>query len=62
MLDNKDIDNAVEKKYSDFSDAVKTELRTKMANHDTSKQYASDYDKIQDMKDLFSQINTTTEE
>lgn len=62
MLDTTIIDKAVEKKYTEFSDAIKTSLRNKMTNHEISKKYASDYDKIQDMKQLFAQINSPDEE
>ena len=44
--------------YSDFSNAVKTELKQKLANSEVIKDYSSDYQKIQDMKDTFSQITT----
>jgi len=62
MLDATVINNAVDKKYTEFSDAIKTELKTKMINHETSKDYASDYDKIQDMKQMFAKIGSNTEE
>lgn len=62
MLDSTVINKAVDKKYTEFSDAIKAELKTKMINHETSKQYASDYDKIQDMKQMFAKIGSNTEE
>jgi len=62
MLDATVINNAVDKKYTEFSDAIKNELKTKMINHETSKKYASEYDKIQDMKQMFAKIGSNTEE
>lgn len=61
-LEIKDIQNAVEKKYSAFSDAVKIELKNKISNHPESKSYATEYDRIQNMKSLFAKINGNTEE
>ena len=52
------IDSAVNKKYSEFSDAIKTELKTKLANNSDIKKYVDDFDKIQQMKTLFAKINT----
>jgi hypothetical protein len=52
------ISNAVDKKYTDFSNAIKQELKNKLANNPDVKQYTSDFDKIQDMKALFNKINT----
>ena len=51
------IRSAEEKKFSEFSNAVKQELRNKLSNHPVSKQFASDFDKIQSMKSAFAQIN-----
>lgn len=61
-LDNTVIDKAVEKKYTEFSAAIKTELQTKMSNHPDSIKYMSDYDKIQDMKQMFAKISNPSEE
>lgn len=47
-----------DKKYSEFSNAVKQELLNKLSNSPEIKNYTSEYDKIQQMKDLFSQINS----
>lgn len=57
-LNNDTIQLATDKKYSEFSNAVKTEMMSKMANHDISKNYVSQYDKIQNMKNLFAKINS----
>ena len=45
-------------KFSEFEAAVKTVLRNKLGNHEEIKSYTSAFDKIQDMKNLFKQINT----
>jgi len=58
-LDIDVINSATDKKYTEFSDAIKAELHNKMSNNDISKKYASDYDSIQSMKKLFAQINNT---
>lgn len=59
---NKDVINtALNGKYSEFSDAIKQELKTKMSSHDVSKNYCSEYDKIQNMKELFSKISNSGE-
>lgn len=54
------IRSASDKKFTDFSDAIKQELKSKLANHSTVQNYTSEYDRIQNMKSLFSQINTAT--
>lgn len=46
-----------DKKYTEFSTAVKQELLNKMSNTETMKNYTSEFDKIQQMKSLFAQIN-----
>ncbi len=50
-----------DKKYSEFSTAVKQELLNKMSNTETMKNYTSEFDKIQQMKSLFAQINKVGE-
>ena len=60
---NKDIiDLAVDKKYTDFSNAIKAELHNKMAAHPTSVNYANEYDNIEHMKSIFSEINQFAKE
>lgn len=44
-------------KFSEFEAAVKAELKNKLGNHEEIKSYTSAFDKIQDMKNLFKQIN-----
>jgi len=55
---NKEVlDLARDKNFSEFSLAIKKELKQKLSNHKLSKQYASDYDKIQQMKQSFANIS-----
>ena len=56
MLDNETLQNAKDKKFTDFSNAVKQELRSKLASNSVTKDYTSEYDRLQQMKDVFSQI------
>ena len=56
-LEKEVIKSAVDGKYTEFSNAIKQELRNKMANSDVGKSYASNYDKIQSMKQAFAKIN-----
>lgn len=57
-MDKNIINSAKDKKFTEFSDAVKTELKTKLAGNETVSQYTSDFEKIQQMKTMFSKINT----
>ena len=50
--------NAEDKKFTNFSNAVKDDLKSKLASREEIKTYVSDFDKIQAMKTMFSQINT----
>ena len=50
-----------DKKYTEFSTAVKQELINKLGNSETMKSYTSEYDKIKQMKSLFAQINKVGE-
>lgn len=52
---------AADKKYTEFSSAVKQELLNKVANTDIMKNFTSEYDNIQRMKSLFAQISKTGE-
>jgi len=47
---------ATDKKFTEFSKAVKDELKSKLNNHPTVKKHISDYEKIQQMKDSFKKI------
>lgn len=51
-----DIRFAADKKYTDFSNAVKIELKQKLSDHSTVQNYKSEFERIQNMKDLFSQV------
>jgi len=55
-LEVDDLKAAQGKKYTEFSKAVKQELKGKLANHKVTKQYVSDFDKIEQMKKSFEQI------
>ncbi len=55
-LEVDDLKAAQGKKYTEFSKAVKQELKSKLANHKVTKQYVSDFDKIEQMKKSFEQI------
>ena len=56
-MDKEIIKLATEKKYTDFSDAIKTELKTKLASHDVVSNYVSEIEKINNLRDAFSKIN-----
>ena len=53
--------SVADKKYTEFSTAVKQELLNKVSNTETMKNYTSEFDRIQTMKSLFAQINKTGE-
>lgn len=57
-MDTNIIQSVKDKKFSEFETAVKQELKNKLANSPEVKKYASDYDKIQSLKDTFAKINT----
>lgn len=50
--------HAGDRKFTDFSNAVKSELKNKLANREEIKTYISDFDRVQQMKSMFAQINT----
>jgi len=56
-LTTQTLDLAKDKKFTEFSKAVKTELKKKLKNKPEIKQYISDYDKIQQMKAKFAEIS-----
>lgn len=62
MLDKTVIDSAINKKYTEFSNSIKTELQNKMTNHPDSVAYAKEFDKIQDMKQAFAAITSSSDE
>lgn len=53
------IQSVADKKYTDFSTAVRQELLNKMSTNSTIQNYTNDFDKIQQMKSLFAQINSS---
>lgn len=55
-LEQETLDSVKTKKFTDFSDAVKQELKNKLSNHPKTKDYVSNFDKIQQMKDSFAKI------
>lgn len=54
-----DIKFAADKEYTNFSNAVKQELKQKLSDHSDIKNYKSEFERIQNMKDLFSQVITS---
>ena len=50
--------SVADKKYTEFSSAVKQEMLNKISNTDTMKNYTSDFNRIQQMKSLFAQIKS----
>ena len=61
MEDTNIMQSVADKKYTEFSTAVKQELLNKVSNTETVKKYTSEFDRIQTMKNLFAQINKTGE-
>lgn len=61
MEDTNIMQSVADKKYTEFSTAVKQELLNKVSNTETMKNYTSEFDRIQTMKSLFAQINKTGE-
>jgi selenocysteine-specific translation elongation factor len=59
MLDVNDITAAAEKRYTDFSNAIKQELNNKLQNHPIIQNHTSEFERIERLKDIFSQINQT---
>jgi hypothetical protein len=62
MLEPKDIELAVDKKYTDFSTAIKQELANKVQSNPVIQSFESEFDRMQKLKDIFAQINSTTKE
>ena len=63
---SEDIESAIlaskEKKYSEFEDAIKNELKTKLAKHPTIKKYSDGIDQMNALKAAYSEINKRFEE
>lgn len=62
MISNDVLQLAVDSKFTEFSDAIKLELKQKLANHETSQKYTSEFDHIQKMKDIFKMASGKTGE
>jgi len=52
---------ANEKKYTDFSDSVKSTLKSKLANHEVVSDYTDNLEKIAELKSALVDINTSGE-
>ena len=61
-LDKEVLDLANDKKFTEFSKAVKHELKSKLSNNDLIKTYVSDFDKLQQMKKAFEKIHRKDQE
>ena len=55
-MEIEDLKLAGDKKFTDFSNAVKAELKSKLNNHPNIQGYKSEFERINAMKDLFSQV------
>ena len=51
------IDNAYQGKYDDFANEVKAELKERLANHETVKNYMNIMQRIHDNKEAFKSIS-----
>ena len=60
-LDKNTLKSALDKKYTDFSNAIKTELQAKLDNNPKMKSHKDTSDKIKDMKDIFAKISIPKE-
>lgn len=47
---------AVNGQYSEFSDAIKSSMKQKMASHEVTTKYTQEYDRYQDLKQKFAEI------
>jgi len=62
MLEPSDLELAVDKRYTDFSNAIKQELANKVANNPVIQNFETEFDRIQKLKGIFAQINSTVKE
>lgn len=60
-LDSGVVQLAVDKKYTDFEQAIKSELTAKLSDNAVIKKYSKEFDNIQQMKSEFSRINSRGE-
>jgi len=56
-LEHTDIEKAVNKKYTEFSDKIKDVLHSKLNDHEVISGYKAEYDRIQALKSAFSEIS-----
>ena len=56
-IEQKDIDSAVNGKYTEFSDKIKNVLHSKLNNAEDIIKYKEDFDHVQNLKSVFSEIN-----
>jgi hypothetical protein len=61
-LEQETLDLVKDKKFTEFSDAVKQELKNKLSNHQGAREYVSSFDKIQQMKTSFAKISKLQDE
>lgn len=59
MIDNTTLDNAMSKKFTDFSSTVKQTLMNKLSNHTEIKNYTAAIDNARALKSSFAEINSS---
>jgi len=59
MLNVDDLKLAQEGRYTDFSNAIKQELNNKLSNNPIVQTHVSEFERIQQLKDIFNKINAT---
>lgn len=57
-MDKEIISLATDRKFTEFSDAIKNVLRDKLSSHEVVKDYATKIDDFSKMKSVFSGINS----
>lgn len=57
-IDENAIKLATDKKYTEFSDSIKSSLNTKLSNHKVFKEFADRAQKRETLKNIFSGINS----
>ena len=50
------IDKATDKKYTEFSDTIRSALQSKLTAHQISQDYTKEFDKFNTMKQAFADI------
>ena len=61
-LDNDTINLAINKKFTDFSEKIKSELKSKLVNNEVIQKYTNEFDNIQQMKSAFAKITQANSE